>query len=219
MVMDTATAPPTRLVLIRHGESRSTVERIVGGHRGCTGLSERGRLQAEALRDRLARTGELAETSVLLTSILPRAIETAKIIAPALGDLAADEHCDLCEIHPGDEGDGLAWEEFEERYRKVGTASRNPYAAAAPDGESWASFFVRAGAALQHTAQEHRGQTVVIVAHGGIIEASFASLGNQPLQRGFHLHIDNTSITEWFRAEGDERWKLMRFNDAAHLRD
>ncbi len=67
---------PTRLVLIRHGESRSTVDRVVGGHRGCTGLTDRGVRQAKALRDRLARTGELAGAAAVLTSVLPRAIET-----------------------------------------------------------------------------------------------------------------------------------------------
>ncbi|HEX2064408.1 MAG TPA: histidine phosphatase family protein, partial [Acidimicrobiales bacterium] len=66
----------TRLALIRHGEAKAALERVVGGQRGCTGLSERGRAQAEALRDRLARTGELT-ADVLLASTLPRAVETA----------------------------------------------------------------------------------------------------------------------------------------------
>lgn len=218
--VSTTNGEATGLVLIRHGESRSTVERVVGGHQGCTGLSDRGRRQSEALRDRLARTGELAAASVLLTSILPRAIETAEIIAPALGGLAVDQHCDLCELHVG-EGDGLTWEEFEERYRRSG-ASRSPYVAASPGGESWAAFFVRAGGALRRVTDEHRGQTVVVVCHGGIIEGSFATLGNLPVRRSFDLRIDNTSITEWVRPPdgepgGEVRWKLVRFNDAAHL--
>ena len=50
-------ADSTRLVLIRHGESRATVDEIVGGHDGCQGLTDRGRRQAEALRDRLGATG------------------------------------------------------------------------------------------------------------------------------------------------------------------
>ena len=57
----------TRLVLIRHGESQVTVDRVVGGSKTCSGLSDRGRRQAEALRDRLARTGEL-QADVLLAS-------------------------------------------------------------------------------------------------------------------------------------------------------
>lgn len=208
----------TRLVLIRHGESRSTLERVVGGHDGCTGLSERGRRQAEALAERLARTGELAGASVLLTSVLPRAIETAEITAKALGGLSPDPRCELCEIHVG-EGDGLTWEEFEARYPQG--AQANPYEPVSPGSESRASFVVRAGAALRRVAEQYRGETAVIVCHGGVIDASFTVLGNLAMRRSFDLFIENTSITEWARpageARGETRWRLLRLNDAAHL--
>ena len=36
------------------------------------------------LRDRLALTGELAGADALYASVLPRAIETAELLAPAL---------------------------------------------------------------------------------------------------------------------------------------
>ncbi len=51
----------TRIVLIRHGESDAQERQIVGGHEGCLGLSQRGRTEAVALRDRLVATGELRE--------------------------------------------------------------------------------------------------------------------------------------------------------------
>jgi probable phosphoglycerate mutase len=223
---DSAPGAPTRLVLIRHGESRSTVDRVVGGHAGCGGLTDRGVLQAKALYERLARTGELAAATTLLTSVLPRAIQTAEIIAPALGDLAIEEQCDLCEIHPG-EADGITWEEFGARYRPEGLASGNPYKPMTPDGESWSSFFTRVGDALLQAAADHAGETVVVVCHGGVIEATFATLGNLPLRRPFDVRIENTSLTGWsyHPADGDlgnaghrlARWRLDRFNDAAHL--
>jgi len=223
---DLAAPEPTRLVLIRHGESRSTIDRVVGGHEGCGGLTDRGVLQAKALYERLARTGELASATVLLTSILPRAIQTAEIIAPALGDLTAEQRCELCEIHPG-EADGLTWDDFNERYRPEGLATGNPYTAMAPGGESWAGFYVRVGEALLRAAAEHPEQTVVVVCHGGVIEGSFAALGGLPLRRSFDVRIENTSLTEWsYRpSEGDlgnaghrlARWRLDRFNDTAHL--
>src|SRR5919108_868629 len=185
---------PTRLVLVRHGESRSSVDRVVGGHQGCAGLTDAGRTQAEALRERLARTGELSGTAALWTSILPRAIETAEIIAPALGGLSLDRHCDLCELHVG-EADGITWDEFQERYRPG--PSRSPYEPICPGGESWAAFLVRAGGALRRLADEHAGQMVVVVCHGGVIDASFAALGQLALRKPFDIRIDNASITEW----------------------
>ena len=227
VTVPTAAPPPTtRLVLIRHGESRSTVDRVVGGHRGCNGLTDRGVRQAKALRDRLAETRELAGAAAVLTSILPRAIETAEIITPALGGLPVEQRCELCEIHPG-EGDGLTWEEFAALYRPEALATGNPYRAVAPGGESWAGFSARVGGALLGAASEHAGETVVIVCHGGVVEAAFASLGGLPLRRPFDVRIENTSLTEWSYqpAEGDlgnaghrlARWRLDRFNDAAHL--
>ena len=223
---DPVVAEPTRLVLIRHGESRSTVDRVVGGHQGCGGLTDRGVLQAKALYERLARTGELAGATTLLTSVLPRAIQTAEIIAPALGGLPIEQQCELCEIHPG-EADGLTWEEFGARYRPEGLAAGNPYTAMAPEGESWGSFSVRVGEALLGAAAGHAGETVVVVCHGGVIEGAFATLGNLPLRRPFDVRIGNTSLTEWsyHPADGDlgnaghrlARWRLDRFNDTAHL--
>jgi len=223
---DAAPPEPTRLVLIRHGESRSTVDRVVGGHRGCTGLTDRGVRQAKALRDRLARTGELAGAAAVLTSVLPRAIETAEIIAPAFGDVGVEQRCELCEIHPG-EADGLTWEEFSTLYRPEGLATGNPYTATSPGGESWAGFYVRVGEALLRAAGDHPGRTVVVVCHGGVIEGAFATLGNLPLRRPFDVRIENTALTEWsWQPSGVDlgnpghrlaRWRLDRFNDSAHL--
>ena len=51
----------------------------------------------------------------LLTSLLPRAIETASIIAPALGFEEVPQDCDLCEVHTG-EADGLDWADYAERF-------------------------------------------------------------------------------------------------------
>jgi len=221
--------PATRLVLIRHGESRATVDGTLGGHQGCQGLTERGRRQAQALADRLDRTGELSDTSVLLTSVLPRAIETAEIVAPALGRLEIERDCDFCELHVG-EADGLTWEELRSRYRPTGQ-HHDRFRPLAPGAESWATFSTRVGTALHGVVTAHPGATVVVVCHGGVIEGSLMALGNLPLRRSFDVTIRNTSLTEWARpaevvagsaeaaagSEDEIRWTLVRFNDAAHL--
>src|SRR5688572_16088982 len=105
----------TRLVLVRHGEAQAYLDNVVAGEKGCKGLSDLGRRQAETLRNRLERTGELAGTTALYASILPRAVETASVIAPALGGHDIVEDCDLCELHPG-EADGMTWDDFRERF-------------------------------------------------------------------------------------------------------
>ncbi len=44
----------TRVVLVRHGEAVCNINGIVGGQRGCTGLTDLGRRQVTALAERLA---------------------------------------------------------------------------------------------------------------------------------------------------------------------
>lgn len=208
----------TRVVLIRHGESQCTVDGVVGGARGCTGLSEEGVRQAERLRDRLLRTGELADTDVVMTSVLPRAIETAEVIAPGLGRAAtfeAKQDCDLCELHPG-EADGLTWDEYRDRFGAVDMRS-DPYAPMAPGGESLAEFVTRIGRTLHRIVDEHEGQKVVLVVHGGVIWGSARTFMNLPLRVPVALNASNTSLTEW-SLSGDHT-ELVRFNDAAHLDD
>jgi len=209
------TPPDTSLVLIRHGESDAQEQGYVSGHDACRGLSDLGRSQATALRDRLASTGELGEIDVVYTSILERAIETAAILGPVLGGHEPRRECDWCEIHPG-EAEGLTWPEYHEKFPWASDAG-NPFLRRAPGSETWAEFYVRAGGRLRRIADEHSNQRVVVVCHGGIIGASFIALGDQPIRNGnaFTHETTNASLTEW-RHTGSE-WRLVRYNDAAHL--
>ncbi len=208
----------TRIVLVRHGESRAQEGRFVGGHTGCTGLSDRGRRQVEALRDRLAATGELAGTSALYCSVMARAEETARILAPALGDLEPERDCDFCESHPG-EGDGLSWAEFDQRWPRPETWT--PETRRDPGGETFGEMGVRVAARLERLVERHPGETVVVACHGGVIVHSMVHwLG---LTRDTRAWLDpiNSSLTEWQLIEHPYRpgpgVRLVRFNDHGHL--
>ncbi|HEV8063210.1 MAG TPA: histidine phosphatase family protein, partial [Acidimicrobiales bacterium] len=111
-------APGTRVAIVRHGEAASNVEDTVAGHNSCRGLTEHGRQQVGALANRLERSGELAEAAALYSSILVRAVQTAEILAPALGNLAVEQRCSLCERHVG-EADGMTWRQYEEAYGRL----------------------------------------------------------------------------------------------------
>ena len=210
----------TRIFLIRHGEANAFTEQFIAGHKSCSGLSAHGKEQAARLRDRLARTKEFGDVDVLYASLMERARETAEIINPALGDLPIKQDCGVCEIHPGDEVDGMTWDEFKTTFPE-GVDVGDPYQKWSPGGESWAEFATRAGTRLVELAREHQGQTVVIACHGGVVGSSFIALGQQPIRREarFSLQAENTSITEWRLPAGGDHWWLERFNDAAHLLD
>jgi probable phosphoglycerate mutase len=213
----------TRLVLIRHGESQVTVDGVVGGPKTCSGLSALGRRQVAALRDRWVRTAEL-RADVLLASTMPRAVETAEILRPALGDLEVEQVEDLSEWLPG-ECDGMTWAEVAERYQPDGWRF-DPYQPMSPGGESWAEFQVRAAAALHQVATSLEGRTVVVACHGGIVEASLVSfLGMQQWRNDTVFRPVNAGVTEWELHAGAQvenrppAWRLVRYNDAAHLAD
>ncbi len=208
----------TDLYIIRHGEAICNVEGLVGGALGCRGLTERGHAQVVRLAQRLAQ-GEI-KADLLYASTFRRARETVQPLAEALG-LPIQWDDELQELRPGT-ADGLSGSEAEERYGHIPLT--DPYRAAAPGSESVAGFLVRACTRLDRIVRQHEGQTVVVVAHGGIVDASFhlfLGLSLHTLARaGFYTH--HTSLTQW-RTHSPQhpaqipRWFLMRYNDTAHL--
>jgi 2,3-bisphosphoglycerate-dependent phosphoglycerate mutase len=211
---------PTVLVLIRHGESNVTVRRVIGGHRSCDGLSDLGREQAERLRDRLALTGELSpetDPAVLISSNYQRAIETAEMIAPALGDPSIEIDAGFGEHDPGPEIDGMSFVRYVERYGQPDW-SGDPHVDIFPGGETLARFHLRVGETLSRTLAAHAGRTVVVSCHGGVIDAAFRHLLRTATTGAFELQTRNTSITE-FQLAPSGVWRLARYNDAAHLTD
>ena len=206
--------PPTNLVFIRHGESNVTVKRIIGGYRTCDGLSPLGVAQAERLAERLSRTGEIV-ADTLLASNFERAIETAQILAPSLGALDVEVDATFGEHDPGPDIDGMTFMAYVERF---GTPDwdGDPHIDIFPGGETSAQFQLRVGAAISRIARERAGQTVVIVCHGGVIDAAFRHLLHTTATGSFDLNTTNTSLTQ-FRSTTSNRWQLVRYNDAAHL--
>jgi broad specificity phosphatase PhoE len=204
-----------RLVLVRHGEAHAGFHGVIAGRTGCAGLTPHGRRQAEALRDRLSTT-DTVRADVLLASELPRAIETARIIAPGLGFDDVGQDCDLCEVHTG-EADGLPWADYPDRYGTLDMLLE-PDRVFAPGGESWNSFHERVGRVLGRLTREHADRTVVAVCHAGVIQASLRILLGIPDDAtATRLQPSNTGMTLWEHDPVPERWTLHTFNDAAHL--
>lgn len=209
---------PTELILIRHGESHANVNPVVAGMRGDLGLTDNGRWQAERLRDRLL--AEKTTADVLYASTLPRAQETARYVAEAIG-LPIKDDDDLQELRVGD-ADGLSNDDWSARWPGLRESlAANPFQEFAPGGESWATFLARVGSALTSLVTRHPDQRVVAVTHGGVIHASFAAaFGLGPTAPRVRINPENTSISRWRHhpEPGEPRWTLEGFNDAGHLR-
>jgi len=206
----------THLYLIRHGEATTQVSQILRDD----GLTPLGVTQAEHLRDRLAASHEI-EADILISSTLPRARQTAEIIAPALKkEIEFDD--EVQELRVG-EAEGLTFTEFNEKYGGY-KFDQEPFHPVSPGGESWGQFVLRVSGALDRITREHHGKKIVIVCHGGVIDSSFLyffgmSALTLPPARFF---TQNTSITYWRRSLSERRpphWRLVRYNDDLHVRD
>jgi broad specificity phosphatase PhoE len=204
----------TRLVLIRHGESRATVEKFLGGPRSCTGLTDFGRKQSVALFERLLRGHDVSATA-LISSNFPRATETARIIAPALGSLQVDVDPGWGEHDPGPDCDGMKYLDFVERYGQP-RWDGDPHDIVFPGGETIAQFHDRIMETVQRTVRSNIGGTVVVTCHGGVIDAVMRNTLHMHPTGKFEMHTLNTSLTELVHVQGS-KWRLIRYNDAAHL--
>ncbi len=204
----------TTVVLVRHGESNSSVSRSIGGPRTCSGVSPLGRRQCARLAARLQETGELAGAH-LYASHYPRAIETAELLAPAIGDPPIVVDDGFGEHDPGPECDGLTFETFLERHGMPDWEG-DPYAVTFPGGETIAELHHRVGLALHRVCARHAGERVVVCCHGGVVNAAMRLALQAPMSGGFEMYTANTSLTELVLVRPG-RWRLLRYNDTAHL--
>jgi 2,3-bisphosphoglycerate-dependent phosphoglycerate mutase len=159
---------PTTIVLVRHGETNWNRERRYQGHAD-TPLNEDGRSQAAELAELLAAE----QVTVLYTSPLRRARETAEIIAARLGlQLRTLEA--LREIDVGG-WEGLTIDEVRGRYPE---RFERDWHSGWEDGETYHELEQRVVPALVKLGSKHDGAHLVGVTHAGPIRAAIAaSLG------------------------------------------
>ena len=147
----------TMLLFIRHGETALNVARVL--QPSDTPLNERGLAQARALATRLAGSGVVH----ILSSDLPRALQTAEAIAAATG--APIETTPL--LHERNFG--------ELRGRAYDTLGWDPIESsdAAPGGESLAEFNARVAQAFALAVQRRAGLhgALAVVTHGLVVRA------------------------------------------------
>ena len=83
-------------------------------------------------------------------------------------------------------------------------------------GESFRAFFDRVTTAIAAQAARHPGQTLALVAHGGVLECAYrAALGlSLDTPRDFKVH--NASINRFAVEQG--KLRLLSWGEVEHLR-
>jgi broad specificity phosphatase PhoE len=157
----------TTLLLARHGESDWNHAHRWQGFADRP-LTERGREQAEALADRLAKI----PLDAIYSSDLSRARDTAAAVGRR-HDLDPIEIRELREVNVGS-WEGLTREEAESRFPEGFRRWLNG-GTGWDDGESYAEMSTRVLAAVRALAERHADGRILIVAHGGPIRAVHAA--------------------------------------------
>ena len=180
------------IYLVRHGETDWNRERRIQGSTDIP-LNETGRAQARATGSLLARR----RWSGIFASPLSRAMETAEIIADMVGLPAPLPVPAIVERNYG-AAEGCTDEEIDALYpADVNVPGREPREAVAR----------RVVPALVRLAEEHHGESIIVVAHGGVIATVLAAVApEQPFGR-----IRNGSVHSFRHDEGT--LTLIDFDD------
>ncbi|MUL83792.1 MULTISPECIES: bifunctional RNase H/acid phosphatase [unclassified Mycolicibacterium] len=205
-----ATGEPTRLLLLRHGQTELSIARRYSG-RGNPALTEEGRRQADAAARYLVARGGIA---AVVTSPLERAYETATAVAKALGvDVRVDE--DLIETDFG-AWEGLTFAEAAQRDPELHRRWLRDTSVEPPGGESFDAVAHRVRRARNRIIAEYGAATVLVVSHVTPIKTilRLALDAGEGILYRLHLDLASLSIAEFY-ADGGSSVRLV--NQTAYL--
>jgi probable phosphoglycerate mutase len=150
---------PARVIVARHGEAEYETDLMTGSGGS---LTAQGREQARALGERLRHE----RVAGIVCSELARAVQTAEIVAGVLG-LPVTVREGLQEFPPGD----LFGQPYDHDFFDplVRTWLTGDLTGGVPGGETGRQTADRVLAVLDDVADRYRGETVLVVSHGGVI--------------------------------------------------
>ncbi|XP_062156932.1 phosphoglycerate mutase-like protein 4 [Alnus glutinosa] len=202
--------PYAEIIVVRHGETEWNADGRIQGHLDVE-LNDAGRQQAAAVADRLSREPNI---SVVYSSDLKRAFETAQIIATSCGGLEVIKDPDLRERNLGDL-QGLVLREATKLSPKAYKAFLNHKTdqEIPGGGESLDQLYERCTSSLERLGRKHKGERVVVVTHGGVIRALYKKACPNGRSGGKVL---NTSVNIFLLSDG-EKWTIKLWGDTSHL--
>lgn len=181
---------PTRILLLRHGQTELSVGRRYSGH-GDPELTPLGHRQAAGAAVRL---GGIPDVAAVLSSPLRRARQTAAAVAETIeAPLVVRDR--LIETDFG-AWEGLTFGEARERDPDLHAAWLGSEDVAPPGGESFADVGARIAAERDEILATYPGQTIVLVSHVTPIKMMLRhALAGGP-EILYRLHLDLASLSE-----------------------
>jgi probable phosphoglycerate mutase len=211
------------LYLIRHGESHINIP-VEGGRSRDeldVGLTEKGQKQALAVTAWMKQ--EVPNINALYASTMKRALETAEFLADGYQcDIVVDNR--LREIGNNRlDHSPLPNHELPNKYSSL-SSYQFPFSPVAPmidQGESFMHYRVRIGMFIEDMINRHQGETVIVVGHGGTVNAFADTIFNIGSYRQCDIRGNHTGVT-YFRYMGKtdwETWRLYYLSRVDHLID
>ncbi|WP_092785281.1 bifunctional RNase H/acid phosphatase [Actinokineospora terrae] len=208
-----ATGAPTKILLLRHGQTPMSVDRRYSG-RGDVDLTELGATQAQAAGRRIAKLDGVDADTPILASPLARTAATAAVVAAETGGRVRT-HSGLLETDFG-RWEGLTFTEAAERDQDLHRRWLSDTSVTAPGGESFDAVHRRVTEVRDELVEEFAGRTVLVVSHVTPIK-SLLRLGldvGPSLLFRLHLDLASLSIVEFY-PDGNASVRLV--NDISHL--
>ncbi|MCW2781737.1 MAG: Phosphoglycerate mutase [Marmoricola sp.] len=209
-------APPTTLILVRHGVTDHTLRKLFSGGLASSNppLNDEGKAQARATAEWLAPMRD--QIDALVSSPVRRTQESAEIIGEVLGK--------PIEIEPGiaemefGSWDGLTFVEVQEKYPDDLSAWLGNIEYAPGGGESFVVVQERVLAGRDRLVKKYAGKTIVVVSHVTPIKAMVVDALKAPLLSVYRMELAPASVTviSYFDGgpDGDEPMANMRLFNA-----
>ncbi|MEV6525750.1 bifunctional RNase H/acid phosphatase [Longispora sp. NPDC051575] len=202
---------PTRLILVRHGETPRTAEKRYSG-RGDVPLTDRGQAQAKAAAGRVGLIAD--DVAAIVCSPLTRTRQTAEAIAARYARKPILEP-DLIECDFGT-WEGLTFGEVSAQWPGELTAWLGDTSLAPPGGESFDQVAERVRGAVAGLRAKYSGKTIVVVSHVSPIKVALREAldGGPGFLHQLHLDPAGVSLVDSWR-DGGVSVRLV--NDTSHL--
>lgn len=197
------------LLLVRHGEVEGIAPPRFRGRKDVL-LTPLGRRQAETTAAYIAANWRV---SAVITSPLARCVDTGAAIAAATTSPASttDQLTDFdygewtWKTHPEVRA---SWPELYDQWITI------PQLVRVPGGDSLQDLFARTADALRAMRAQHKGETVVAVAHDSVNRALLVQLSDLPLSAFWRISQDPCCVNV---IEIGTRPQVVTINSTAHL--
>jgi len=199
----------TRIVAVRHGQTAWNAQARIQGHTDIE-LDALGHEQAQRVAAALADE----PLHAVYSSDLLRARQTAAPLAARTG-LPLRVDAGLRERAFG-AFEGLSFAQIEQRWPEQAERwRRRDPDFGAPGGEALRGFRVRVVAAVERLAQAHRGQHIVLVTHGGVLDLLYREATRLALDAPRTWQLANAGLNRLLHA--GEGLVLVGWGDVGHL--